>query len=76
VSTGVFTAGPPLEGSGGSLIVMSGATFHNGWLYAIESSSGIGIRQLVVVNTNEGFFSPVGPVIEGSAINAMASATR
>jgi hypothetical protein len=76
VSTGVFTAGPPLEGSGGDLVVMSGATYHNGWLYAVESSSGIGIRQLVVVNTSEGFFSPVGPVIEASAVNAMASATR
>jgi len=76
VSTGVFTAGPPLQGSGGDLIVISGAAYHNGWMYAVESSSGIGIRQLGVVNPNDGFFSPVGTVIEASAINAMASATR
>ena len=34
------------------------------------------LRQLTVVNTAEGFFSLVGPALEASAINAMASATR
>jgi hypothetical protein len=76
LTTGVFTPGPILQGSGGNFALIPGATFHNGSLYAIESSPGPGDRQLVVIDVNTGAITPIGSVYTNSAFNAIASPTR
>ena len=76
VTTGVFTPGPTLQGSGGNFDRIPGATFHNGSLYAIESSPGPGDRQLVVIDVSTGAITPTGNVYTNSAFNAIASPTR
>ena len=76
VTTGVFTPGPILQGSGESFDRIPGATFHKGSLYAIESSPGPGDRQLVVIDVSTGAITPIGNVYTNSAFNAIASNTR
>jgi hypothetical protein len=76
IPTAVFVPGPFLVGVLGPGARITGATFHNGTLYALEALPGPGARVLLTVNTAAGVGAPVpGPPLP-PYLSAIASPTR